>query len=602
MALDEEGVAASKTRQDGTEAAWTVTVPRGEAGKAHRVLAARQLPRARPQGLGEVFAQGGMVPTPVEERARWLHALSGELARSVEALDGVVEAHVHLGLPADDPLRPGLRPAPRAAVLVKCRPAACAPLRELEPGLRSLVAGAVGGAGAGGGGGGDRRGGAGLRRGRPPGRGGWPRGWPGWRRWRRAPPGRWPGASGGAPARRRDPRATAPGGAGGHAGAGAGGPAALAARRPRGRRGGPPGGGAGRRRRAGPGWRRWPRRSPRPDRPPAPGPARRPRATPCCGGSSWSDGSARSRNGPRSGAAGRPGRAAAREIPGGWPARTVNALPAIVPLPFDLPRVSRGFAALDRGARAIGAEAAAAAARAMAEVLGVEVTLTGSARPVVAAPARPLVQLAVELGALPGSALLEVEPALVARLVGLVSGGGEPVVGATALTPLEESALELLVLAAIDGAAALDRPSPSGWRRAWCATRPPPRSPLAIDLELGAGGVQRSGPAAAAAGGGRGAGRRARSRSEPLLAFPLFASLRGGTAPLLPEELRALAPGDVVLADPPPEGRHRLVFPGGFTAVGHGVRRHLPPGGDHRWRLPWRRCRSWSTWSWRGCR
>jgi type III secretion protein J len=145
VALDEEGVTASKTRQDGAEAGWTVTVSRGEAGKAHRALAARQLPRGRPQGLGEVFAQGGMVPTPVEERARWLHALSGELARSVEALDGVVEARVHLGLPAEDPLRPGARPSPRAAVLVKCRPAACAALRELEPGLRSLVAGSADG-------------------------------------------------------------------------------------------------------------------------------------------------------------------------------------------------------------------------------------------------------------------------------------------------------------------------------------------------------------------------------------------------------------------------------------------------------------------------
>jgi type III secretion protein J len=83
------------------------------------------------------------VPTPVEERARWLHALSGELARSVEALDGVVEARVHLGLPSDDPLHPGLRAAPRAAILVKCRPASCAALRELEPGLRQLAAGAA---------------------------------------------------------------------------------------------------------------------------------------------------------------------------------------------------------------------------------------------------------------------------------------------------------------------------------------------------------------------------------------------------------------------------------------------------------------------------
>ena len=106
-------------------------------------------------------------------------------------------------------------------------------------------------------------------------------------------------------------------------------------------------------------------------------------------------------------------------------------------LPFDLPAFSRGFTALDRGARSVGAEAAIAAAGAIAAVLGVEVTITGRARPVAAGPARPLVQLGVELAALPGSALLEVEPGLVARLVALVSGGAEPVTGATALTPLE---------------------------------------------------------------------------------------------------------------------------------------------------------------------
>jgi type III secretion protein J len=143
VALDEAGVAASKIRQDGPAAGWTVTVPRADGGKAHRVLASRQLPRARPQGLGEVFTPGALVPTPIEERARWLHAISGELARSLEALDGVVEARVHLALPADEPLHPGLRALPRAAVLVKCRPAACPSLRELEPGLRSLVAGAA---------------------------------------------------------------------------------------------------------------------------------------------------------------------------------------------------------------------------------------------------------------------------------------------------------------------------------------------------------------------------------------------------------------------------------------------------------------------------
>lgn len=143
VALDEGGVPARKDRQEGAEGGWTVEVARGDVARAHRLLAARELPRTRPAGLGEVFGRPGMVPTPVEEHARWLHALAGELSASVEAIDGVVEARVHLGLPSDDPLRPGQRGPGRAAVLVKCRPAACGPLRSLEGGLRALVAGAA---------------------------------------------------------------------------------------------------------------------------------------------------------------------------------------------------------------------------------------------------------------------------------------------------------------------------------------------------------------------------------------------------------------------------------------------------------------------------
>jgi type III secretion protein Q len=256
----------------------------------------------------------------------------------------------------------------------------------------------------------------------------------------------------------------------------------------------------------------------------------------------------------------------------GWPPDpggrrgTARELPPSMALPFELPGISRGFAALDRGARACGAEAAAAAARAMGEVLGVEVSLTGHPRPVAAASARPSVQLAIELGALPDVALLEVEPLLVARIVSRMSGDAEPAAAATALTPLEASALELVVLAAIDGAAGLERVAERLAPRLVGEATPPP-SPLAVDLEVAVGEVRGQArlllpPAAVAAlaeppgiGG-------------PLADLPLLASLRGGVAPLLAEELGALAPGDVVLADPPPEGRHRLVFPGGLTVVG----------------------------------
>src|SRR5512143_186222 len=149
VALDEAAISARKEREDGADAGWTVSVRPRDAARAQRVLAERSLPRARPAGFAEVFSKGSMVPTPTEEHALYLHALGGELARSVEAIDGIVEARVHLGLPQADPLRPGARPAPRAAVLVKCRPASCDAVRALEPGIRALVAGAADGLEAG---------------------------------------------------------------------------------------------------------------------------------------------------------------------------------------------------------------------------------------------------------------------------------------------------------------------------------------------------------------------------------------------------------------------------------------------------------------------
>ncbi len=145
VALDEGGVGAAKRREDGADGRWTVSVRSREASRAQRILAERQLPRARPPGFGDVFGKGSMVPTPTEEHALYLHALAGELARSVESIDGVLEARIHLGLPQPDPLRPGDRAAPRAAVLVKCRPAACDAVRALEGGIRALVAGAADG-------------------------------------------------------------------------------------------------------------------------------------------------------------------------------------------------------------------------------------------------------------------------------------------------------------------------------------------------------------------------------------------------------------------------------------------------------------------------
>jgi len=145
VALGDAGVSAKKARarDGGDEATFDVSVRPAEAPRARGVLTARDLPRSRSPGFSELFGSAGLVPSPLEEHARFLHALSGELSRTVEALDGVVTARVHLALPVSDPLRPEARRTPRASVLLKCAPGARGRLEEQAEGLRRIVAGAA---------------------------------------------------------------------------------------------------------------------------------------------------------------------------------------------------------------------------------------------------------------------------------------------------------------------------------------------------------------------------------------------------------------------------------------------------------------------------
>jgi type III secretion protein Q len=238
-------------------------------------------------------------------------------------------------------------------------------------------------------------------------------------------------------------------------------------------------------------------------------------------------------------------------------------------LPFDLPSLSRGFAELSAPARTAGAEALAAAGRSVSSLLGADVSIRGRAVPGVASPRLPAARLAVQLAALPAQALLEVEPALVVRLVDVLAGGPGAAEGATALTPVEGAALELLALAALDGvcsvAAVEERLAPRLARGAAEAGG----SALAIELDVAAGAVTGRArillPASAV---------RALRGPEDVDADPRAAavalpcSLRSGGARLLPDELEALAPGDVVVLEATDGDCEWLVLPGGARLRG----------------------------------
>ncbi|BBP74620.1 MULTISPECIES: type III secretion system inner membrane ring lipoprotein SctJ [Pseudomonas] len=96
----------------------TVIVSSHDINRAVRVLDAAGLPRRTRTSLGEIFKKEGVISTPLEERARYIYALSQELESTLSQIDGVVVARVHVVLP--ERIAPGepVQPA-SAAVFIK---------------------------------------------------------------------------------------------------------------------------------------------------------------------------------------------------------------------------------------------------------------------------------------------------------------------------------------------------------------------------------------------------------------------------------------------------------------------------------------------------
>jgi type III secretion protein J len=144
LALDGQGISGLKRREEGTSETPTfrVEVSGEDVGRSLNVLRANGLPRHAERGIEEVFGAGGLVPTATEESARYTSALCGELARSLETMDGILDARVHIALPAarDLPLD-AVPPSPRASVLLTYRASAVRPYAD--DAVRALVAGAV---------------------------------------------------------------------------------------------------------------------------------------------------------------------------------------------------------------------------------------------------------------------------------------------------------------------------------------------------------------------------------------------------------------------------------------------------------------------------
>jgi type III secretion protein J len=137
-ALSEAGISARKL--PGKEGAVNLEVDQSSVAKAVAHLNAEGLPREHRSSMGDVFRKEGLISSPLEERARYLWALSQELSETIAQIDGVVRARVHVVLPerssGGDPPLPS-----SAAVFVKHRRALN--VDDATPQIRRLVASSI---------------------------------------------------------------------------------------------------------------------------------------------------------------------------------------------------------------------------------------------------------------------------------------------------------------------------------------------------------------------------------------------------------------------------------------------------------------------------
>jgi type III secretion protein J len=118
-ALLEAGLSAEKL--PGKEGTVTLSIEKSQFPRAIALLTAEGLPHEKYAKMGDVFRKEGMISSPLEERARYLWALSQELSATISQIDGVVKARVHVVLPergsGAEPTLPS-----SAAVFVKHKP------------------------------------------------------------------------------------------------------------------------------------------------------------------------------------------------------------------------------------------------------------------------------------------------------------------------------------------------------------------------------------------------------------------------------------------------------------------------------------------------
>jgi len=142
FALDRASVDATKEVDPTADGRFRVSVARDDVPRALEALADEGLPHASAPGILDAVGKGSLVASEATEQAQLVAAIAGELERSIEGVEGVVSARVHISEPAPSLDRTATGPRACASVLLQHR-GSTPPLGA--DAVQRLVAGGVAG-------------------------------------------------------------------------------------------------------------------------------------------------------------------------------------------------------------------------------------------------------------------------------------------------------------------------------------------------------------------------------------------------------------------------------------------------------------------------
>lgn len=133
--LVNNGIDAEKGR-DKKGGKFRILVDRSQISVAVDTLRQHGLPRERFSRVDDIFKKDGLISSPLEERVRYIYALSEQVEETLSQIDGVVTSRVHVVLPENNPFSDGVKPS-SASVFIKYLPDS--QLEEIKSQIKFIV-------------------------------------------------------------------------------------------------------------------------------------------------------------------------------------------------------------------------------------------------------------------------------------------------------------------------------------------------------------------------------------------------------------------------------------------------------------------------------